>query len=337
MRLDPERLAQHLQRGLQPLYVVAGDEPLLALEAADAIRVAAVRAGFSERTVLTVERDFNWAALAGSGSNLSLFGTRRVLEIRMPSGKPGSDGAQALQGYARALPPDTLTLVSLPRLDKEAQAAKWFKALEQAGAVVAVYPVKRAELPQWIARRLARQDQRADADTLHFLADRVEGNLLAAHQEVQKLGLLFPPGLLSFADVEQAVLDVTRYDAFQLADAMLAGDAARAVRILEGLQGEGVEPVLVLWAMSREIRLLAKLRTGVRRGAALEGLLREQRVWESRQPLVKGALRRLSEARLLRGLKAAAEADKLIKGLAKGDVWDTLQQLALLVAVPKAA
>lgn len=332
MRLKPEQLAQNLQQGVQPLYTVFGEETLLALEAADAIRAAARKNGYAEREVLTVEASFNWSRLAASGASLSLFGDKRLLEIRIPSGKPGTEGGQALQEYCKTLPPDTVTLVALPKLDKQAQASKWFKALEGAGVAVQANAVERGRLVAWIGARLAAQDRQADPATLQFLADQVEGNLLAAHQEVQKLALLFPPGKLSFEQVKDAVLDVARFDVFKLGDALLAGDAGRFVRVLEGLRGEGEEPVLVLWALTREIRVLAKLRGGMRRGASLPQLMRDAWIWESRQPLVERAVKRLSEAVLLRSLHRAAKIDRMIKGLARGDVWDELQQLGLAVA-----
>jgi DNA polymerase-3 subunit delta len=332
MRLNVDQLTAHLQCGLTPLYLIYGDEPLLALEVADAIRAQARQAGYAEREVFTVEAGFSWQSLLASGNSLSLFATRRIIEIRIPSGKPGTEGGQALQDYSARLPDDTITVVTCPKLDKQAQATKWFKALEQVGTAIPVYPVERSRLPQWIGVRLAAQKQRADAAILQFLADRVEGNLLAAHQEIQKLGLLFPEGPLNFDQVREAVLDVSRYDVFNLSDAMLAGDAARLARILEGLKGEGVAPTLALWAMTQEIRTLAKLKLGQRRGAALPHLLRDLRVWESRQSLVQRALGRLSEARVVAGLKQAAALDRMIKGLSRGDVWDELQQLGLKIA-----
>ena len=332
MRLKPEQLDQHLARGVQSLYLVFGDEPLLAQEAADAIRARARQEGCAEREVFTVERGFNWQNLLTSGNSLSLFASRRLVEIRIPSGKPGNDGSQALQDYCARLPADTVTLVICPKLDKTAQAGKWFKAMEQAGVVVAVFPVERAQLPAWIGARLARQQQRAEPATLQFLSDQVEGNLLAAFQEVQKLALLFPPGMLSFEQVKGAVADVARFDVFKLGDALLAGDAARVNRVLDVLRGEGEDPVLILWALTREIRSLAKLRGGLRRGGSLPQLMRDAWIWETRQKLVEQAVKRTSEARLLQGLKRAAGIDRMIKGLARGDVWDELLQLGLTVA-----
>lgn len=332
MRIKPEQLDQHLAKGMQPLYLVFGDEPLLAQEAADAIRARARKEGCSEREVFTVERGFNWQNLLSSGNSLSLFATRRLVEIRIPSGKPGNDGSQALQDYCARLPVDSVTLVICPKLDKTAQAGKWFKAMEQAGVAVAVFPVERAQLPAWIGARLARQEQRAEPATLQFLADQVEGNLLAAFQETQKLALLFPPGNLSFEQVKGAVTDVARFDVFKLGDALLAGDAARVNRVLDVLRGEGEDPVLILWALTREIRALAKLRGGMRRGGSLPQLMREAWIWEARQKLVESAVKRTSEARLMQALKRASGIDRMIKGLARGDVWDELLQLGLTVA-----
>ncbi|MCE5180744.1 MAG: DNA polymerase III subunit delta [Betaproteobacteria bacterium] len=334
-RLNADQLTAHLQRGLAALYLIYGDEPLLALEAADAIRAQARHSGYAEREVFTVEAGFNWQTLLASGNSMSLFSAKRIIEIRIPTGKPGTEGGQALQEYCARLPDDTVTLISCPKLDKQAQATKWFKALEQAGTLVPVYPVERAKLPQWIGQRLAAQNQRADSATTQFLADRVEGNLLAAHQEIQKLGLLFPAGPLNFDQIREAVLDVSRYDVFNLSDAMLAGDAGRMARILDGLKGEGVAPTLALWALTQEIRTLTRLKQGQRKGASLPQLLRDMRVWESRQSLMQRALGRLSETRLIAGLKQAAALDRMIKGLAQGDVWDELLQLGLGVASSK--
>ena len=332
MKLAADQLAQHLQRGMGELYAVYGDDPLLTLEAADAIRAAARVSGCEEREVFTVERGFNWQSLLASGNSLSLFASRRLLEIRIPSGKPGTEGSKALEAYCAALPQDTVTLVLLPKLDKATQNSKWFKALDSVGATVPVYPVDYARLPEWIGRRLAAQKQKADRDTLRFLAERVEGNLLAAHQEIQKLGLLYPEGNLSFDQVKNAVCDVARYDVFKLADALLEGDAARATRILDGLRGEGEDPILVLWALSREARQLAKIQVSVQAGAPAPQAMRAAGVWDSRQALVGKALRRLPLPRLQGALKRAADIDRMIKGLLRGDVWDELLQLGLSLA-----
>jgi len=335
MRVKPEQLATHLQQGPAPLYLVFGDEPLLALEAADAIRAAARQAGYDEREVFTVESGFSWQSLLASGSNLSLFAERRIAELRIPTGKPGLEGSKVIDQYCAKLPPDTLTLVTCPKLDKTQQASKWFKALDGAGVVVQVFPVERGRLPEWIAGRLAAQNQRADREALQFLADRVEGNLLAAHQEIRKLDLLHPAGTLTFAQVKEAVLDVSRYDVFNLAEAMLAGDAARFVRILDGLRGEGVAPTLTLWALTQEIRTLARIALGQKRGIPISQGMRDARVWDSRQSLIERALKRVGGGRLVAAIKRAALIDRTIKGLERGDVWDELQQLGMMVVKAK--
>lgn len=329
MRVAADQLGKHLEKGLQPLYVVHGDEPLLAIECADRVRTAARRAGYTEREVFTVETGFDWSSLSMAGNSLSLFASQRLMEVRIPGGKPGTEGAQRLQDYCAALPQDTVTLVTLPKLDRQAQNSKWFTALEDAGVTVPVYPIERARLPQWVAGRLAQQGQRASAETLQFLADQVEGNLLAAHQEVQKLALLFPQGELAFAQVQEAVLDVARFDVFKLGDALLAGDAPRLARMLQGLQEEGEGAVLVLWALTNEIRTLLRIKAGLRRGESMPKLLREARVWESRQSLVERALKRVNEPVLEKALVRAAELDRMSKGLGAGDIWDEMLQLAL--------
>jgi DNA polymerase-3 subunit delta len=328
-----EQLQAHLEREIRPLYVIHGDEPLLALEAGDAIRARARANGFSERRVLTVERGFDWNELGASGASLSLFGDKKLIELRLASGKPGSDGAAAIEAFCAKPPPDALTLVALPRLDKAGQASPWFKALEAKGVVVNVYPVERARLPEWIAARLARQKQSAARDTLQFLADCVEGNLLAAHQEIQKLALLAPAGELNFDAVREAVLNVARYDALKLTEAMLSGERSRLVRMLEGLRGEGEAPPRVLWILAEEIRAIARVQGGLAAGRPLAEVCREARIWgDARQSLVGKAARKFSRDALLAALEHAAKVDRVVKGVVKGDAWDELLQLGLRFA-----
>jgi DNA polymerase-3 subunit delta len=328
-----EQLEAHLAREMRPLYAIHGDEPLLSLEAADAIRARARANGFSERMVLSAERGFDWSNLEASAASLSLFGDRRLIELRIPSGKPGADGARAIEAFCAKLPPDTLTLVTLPRVDRAGQSSAWFQALEGKGVIVNVFPVERARLPEWIAARLARQKQQAKAETLRFLADCVEGNLLAAHQEIQKLALLLPPGELDFEAVREAVMSVARYDAGKLTEAMLSGDRARLARMLEGLRGEGEAPPRVLWLLAEEIRAVCRVRDGIALGRPLAELLREARVWgEARQTLVGRAARKFSRGALLAALEHAAGVDRVIKGITKGDAWDELLQLGLRFA-----
>jgi len=336
MMLRLDALEGHLAKTLAPLYVIASDEHLLALEAADKIRRAARANGYSERDVLTVERTFKWGELLAANQALSLFGDKKLIELRIPTGKPGKDGSAALQAYAKDLSPDNLTLVTLPKLDWQSAKASWVTSLQQAAVYIDIPTIERAALPNWIGQRLAAQQQSADRQSLDFIADRVEGNLLAAHQEIQKLGLLHEPGKLTFEQIHDAVLNVARYDVFKLSEAMLAGDPARLVRMLEGLKGEGEALPLVLWAVSEEIRTLLKLKAGMEQGRPLGALLKEHRIWGPRERMMDPALRRLSLPSLASALQDAAQVDKMVKGLrAKayaGDAWDAMLQLALKVA-----
>ena len=275
MQVRADQLASHLERGLRPVYTVYGDEPLQAQEAGDAIRAAARAAGHVERQVFTVSgAHFDWSGVIGASQAMSLFAERQLIEIRIPSGKPGKDGSEALQRYCEGLSPDVLTIVQLPRLDGQQLKSAWFSALDAAGATVRIEPVERKALPAWLAQRLSRQGQRvqdgeAGQHTLAFFADRVEGNLLAAHQELQKLGLLYPRGELTFDQVESAVLNVARYDVFKLGEAILGGHVARALRMLDGLRAEGEAPVLVHWTLAEDIRALRRVREAVDAGRPL--------------------------------------------------------------------
>jgi DNA polymerase-3 subunit delta len=331
--LRADQLEGHLARQLAGLYVLHGDEPLLALEAADAIRARARSAGFTERSVLVVERGFKWAELRASGASLSLFGDKHLVELRMPTGKPGEEGGKTIEAYCAHLPQDTLTLVSFPRLAKRDQSSAWVNALSRAGVVVDIYPVERGRLPEWIGNRLKSQKQRASRETLQFLADCVEGNLLAAHQEIQKLGLLLPEGELDFELVRQAVLNVARYDASKLTEAMLAGEPARLVRMLEGLRAEGEAAPRILWIVAEELRAIARVQEGLSRGRGLSDLCRENRVWgEPRQSLVGRAAKKFDRSFLLGTLSQAAKIDRIAKGVAKGDAWEELLRLGLRFA-----
>jgi len=278
MSITSEELPRHLASGLKPLYVVFGDAPLLAIETADSIRAAARAAGYSERETYVAEQHFKWSELHNSAQTMSLFASRKVIDLRIPSGKPGVEGGQALQAYCTNLNPDVLTLISLPKLDWAAQKSQWFGALQQHGVVISADDIPRSALPRWVAERLKRQEQTADIATLEFLADRCEGNLLAAFQEIQKLALLFPAGALSFDQVKDAVMDVARYDIFKLSEAMLNGNAARYAHILDGLRAEGTATVLVLWAISEDIRTLGKVLQSIQRGGNLGSALRDVRV-----------------------------------------------------------
>ena len=335
MQLRIDALDAHVAKPLAQLYVITSDEHLLALEAADKIRRAARKQGYTERDVLSVERSFKWGELLAANQELSLFGDKKLIELRIPTGKPGKDGGAALQSYAKNLSPDNLTLITLPKLDWATQKAAWVASLQQAAVYIDIPNVERAQLPAWIGQRLAAQGQSAERASIDFIAERVEGNLLAAHQEIQKLGLLHEPGKLTYEQVQDAVLNVARYDVFKLSEDMLAGDPARLVRMLEGLKGEGEALPLVLWAVSEEIRTLLKLKAGMAQGRPLGALMKEMRIWGPRERMMEPALRRVSLPVLEKALQEAAQVDKMIKGLrAKahaGDAWDALLQLALTI------
>lgn len=268
------------------------------------------------------------------GNSRSLFATRRVLDLRLPSGKPGKDGSEALQQLAGSLPADTIVLITLPGLDRQQLASKWFAALEHAGLAVHAAAVKREQLGQWLSGRLSEQQQQAVPETIEFLVSRVEGNLMAAYQEVRKLALLFPTGMLPFEDVKNAVLDVARYNVFDIGATLLKGDRANFVRMLDGLRGEGAALPLVLWAIAEEARAMARVKAAMAAGQPLAQAQREARVWGPRQELMPRALKRLTSAELIGALRRSAEVDRMIKGLADGDVWDALLQLGLSLMAP---
>ena len=343
MQVPAPQLTAQLQRGLRALYTLHGDDPLLQQEAADAIRAAARAQGHGERSVFTVAGAyFDWSAVLAAGGSLSLFADKQLVEIRIPSGKPGKEGSVALQQIAAAAAgsDSTLTLVLLPRLDAATQKSAWFGALDAHGVTVRIDPVERAQLPGWIAQRLQQQGQRVAAGEpgqriLAFMADRVEGNLLAAHQEIQKLALLYPQGELSFDQVESAVLNVARYDPFKLAEAVLDGQPARVQRMLDGLQAEGEAAVLVHWALADDIRALNRVKRAVADGRPLPMVLREQRVWGAKEKRFERVLPRLSSAQLAGWLQDAHKVDGIVKGLKDADwpadPWQALHRLALAV------
>ena len=346
MQIAAHQLGQHLSRGLKSLYTLHGDEHLLQLEALDCIRAAARAQGYSERTSHTVAgAHFDWSEVLASGGSLSLFADKQIVEIRIPSGKPGKDGSAALQQLAAMSQGNdfTMTIVLLPRLDKLTKSSAWFAALESFGVSLQIDPVERAALPAWIAQRLSVQGQHVAPGeegqrTLQFFADRVEGNLLAAHQEIQKLALLFPvdalgEGVLSLAQVECAVLNVARYDVFKLSEAVLAGQTRRVQRMLDGLQAEGEAEVLVHYTLSEDIRALKRVKDAIGQGRPLPIALREQRIWGVRERLFERVLPRMRDDDLGQLLQDAHRVDGIVKGLKQPDWpnngWQALHRLAL--------
>ena len=299
MQLRSEQLSAQLDRPLAPLYLIHGNEPLLVIEAADAIRAAARKQGFEEREVIVVGTGFKWDELFLAAGNMSLFGGSKLVDLRIPSGKPGREGSEALQKYIGTLGPGVVTLITLPELDWQAKKAAWVTALSNAGVAMECNAPPLARLPQWIAERMKRHNQSASRDGLEFIAAHVEGNLLAAHQEIQKLALLYPSGEVSLPQIEAAVLNVARYDVSDLRDAVKARDTVRAARTLEGLKAEDAAPPLVLWALATEARAIA------------------------------------AASYKVTALLHAAKIDRMIKGLASGDIWDEFLQLALRLTQPR--
>ena len=344
MQLALPQLQAHLQKGLRSLYTLHGDEALLVQEAADAIRAAARQQGYTERSVHVVSgAHFDWSEVLAAGGSMSLFAERQILEIRVPTGKPGKEGSPMIQQLAQSAEGNdsTLTLFILPRLDSATKKGAWFGALEQFGVSLQIDSLERAQLPQWIAQRLKLQNQSVASgqdgqNCLQFFADRVEGNLLAAHQEIQKLSLLYPAGELTHAQVESAVMNVARYDVFKLSEAVLAGQVARVQRMLDGLQAEGEAAVLVHYTLAEDIRALKRVKDAMAEGRPLPMALREQRIWGARERLFERVLPKLSAARLAQLLKNAHQVDGIVKGLKVADwptdPWQALQRLALRVS-----
>ena len=331
-----------------PLYIFSGDEPLLMMEAMDQLRAAAKKQNFTEREVLLQERGFDWSALLSAGQTMSLFGDKRWVELRIPTGKPGRDGADALKQFAAQIDsqsngsdgPDTVVCIVLPRLDGKTKTSAWFSALDEVGMAIQIDSLDRSHLPHWIAGRLKRQDQEVEAGpegqrALQFIADQVEGNLIAAHQEILKLGLLYPVGKLSEEQIRSSILKVARYNVFELTEAMLAGDLARLNRMLDGLKGEGEPLVLILWSVTEELRILSKLKAASDAGESVQNLMRANRIWGNKERLYPAALRRVQPLKLRRAMQVAAGLDRQVKGLPvaelPADPWDGLRLVGNLL------
>jgi DNA polymerase-3 subunit delta len=332
VKVPPGRLPAQLAKGLAPVYLISGDEPLQLMEAGDAVRARARETGYTTREVFFAEPGFDWNHLRQSAQSLSLFAERRLLELRLPSGKPGDGGREFLSGYAASPPQDTVLLVITGKLDKGQLSKGWARDLEQAGVLVQVWPVKLADLPAWITRRMQARGMRPTPEAAAMIADRVEGNLLAAAQEIDKLFLLNGPGEVGAGEVLAAVADSSRYDVFNLADTVLAGHCGHGLRILSGLRAEGVAPSLVLWSLTRELRALAGMAAEVARGERPERVLDRHRVWSNKKGLVGGQLRRYSVAHFRRLLLQCGQVDRMIKGAADGEPWDALESLTAAVA-----
>ena len=319
MQLRSGELGAHLAKTLAPAYAIHGDEPLLSLEAADAVRAAARRRGFADREVFEPGRGFDWSEFTHSAASRSLFGGKKIIELRLASGKPGSQGSGAIAAYLERPSADNVLLVSLPRVDRASQSSAWFTALASVGVIVDIWPVDRPRLAAWIAERLSRQKQRASREVLEFLAERVEGNLLAAHQEVQKLALLAGEGELALDTVQDAVTSVARYDPYDAAEALVAGDTQRYLRVLEGLRGEGEQPTFVLFVLSNALFALQALRSGANARVFNRAL----------QRALEASARRYPERAIDAAIAESAQIDRAIKGVGSGEPWERFATLGL--------
>lgn len=331
-KLRPEQLNAALSKQLGPIYLVSGDEPLLTQEASDAIRVAARKQGFSERELYHCDTSFDWGQLLTAANSMSLFAEKKIIELRMPTGKPGDKGGKILQEYAQSPSPDNLLLIVTGKLDGGTQKSKWFKAIEDAGQHIQVWPITAAQLPRWIGQRLQHAGLNVEASAIDLLASRIEGNLLAAVQEIEKLKLLAGDQPVTHELMASVVADSARYDVFGLADKALHGDARAAVKTLQGLRSEGTEPINVLWAITRDIRTLVQISQSVSQGKQFEWAAKQAGVWDKRQPLVQSALRRIKPAQLQQMLRKANGIDKAIKGMRNAEPWDELLDLILNMA-----
>lgn len=332
MRLKADQLSAALKKGLAPVYFIAGDEPLQLGEAADAIRAEAKKNGFTSREILTVDAHFEWGELNAAADSLSIFADKKIIDLRLPSGKPGAEGSKALQTYCGHRPDDTLLLATAGKLEPASLKSKWFQALEREGVVIQVWPLVGQELMLWLQTRLQQRGLEVDREGLRILASRVEGNLLAAAQEIEKLYVLYGPAKLGHEAIESVVADSSRYDVFKLCDGILAGKAGRVVKVLQGLQTEGVLAPVVLWAVARDARLLSQIKTALQLGQPKDRVFKHYRVWEKRKALVSGAMSRLTLHQLDRIMVMSAQADRQIKGQQRGDPWETLLHICLAMA-----
>jgi len=335
VKISANQLNSHLKNSLLPCYLVTGDEPLLVAEALDAIRAAAREQGFGSRELYIATTGFDWTDLKSAAANLSLFAEKRIIELRLPTGKPGVKGSAAIAEMTGQAGDDLLFVVSAPKLAGGGATSKWVKALEAAGGYTQIWPVAIRELPAWINARMKNAGLQPDRDAVQLIADRVEGNLLAAQQEIEKLRLLHGEGPICAADVDAAVVDSSRFDVYKLVDAAVAGDAARAVRILAGIRTEGLEPVIVMWALTRELRTLARLAESIQSGVDLSTGLRQARVWQSRQGLVRACIGRHQAANFYQLIQLGARADAAAKGQLRADPWQLATQIVLGLAKGK--
>ena len=329
MKINLTQLAAQIQKGLAPVYVLSGDEPLQIGEAADSIRQAARASGYSNREIMEANARFDWNSLMQEADSMSLFAEQKIIDLRITNGKPGRNGSTALCDYCANIPQDTLLLVTLPKLDRSQQNSKWYKALDQAGVSLQIWPIDAGRLPAWIEQRMQSVGLTAEPEAAEILADQVEGNLLAANQEIEKLLLLYGPGKITVEQLRGMIGDSARFDVFSLVDAALQGNSKRCVRILAGLQGEGIAAPVVLWALAREIRMMNTMSDAMKKGASSDQAMANARVWNNRKALVRQGLQRITANKWQTLLGNCQQADAAIKGASKESPWVLLEQVTL--------
>jgi len=332
MRIKPEQLSAALQKGLMPVYFITGDEPLQLGEMADAVREAAKKSGFENREILSAETGFEWNQLAFSADSLSIFADKKIIDLRMPSGTPGTEGAKALIAYCERLPEDTLLLITAGKMASGALKSRWLEALDKVGVVIQVWPLEGQDLIRWLQQRMQQRGLYAETDGLRILASRIEGNLLAAAQEIEKLYVLYGTGNLSNQQIFDVVADSSRYDVFKLMDSVLSASVNRIFKVLSGLRAEGIAAPVVLWALTREARVLIKIKLALSQGQNREVVFKNNQIWDKRKQLVSNALNRLNDSDLNSILVLSAKADRQIKGQQQGDAWETLLAICLMFA-----
>jgi len=332
MKLYPDKLDAHLKQKLSPVYLLHGDEPLQIMEVGDRLRQQAREAGFSERQVIVVTDDSDWSTFRESADSFSLFAEQRLIELRLPTGKPGRIGSEVLKQYCSSPPEDVLLLITSAKLDRSGSNSAWFKAIDKVGVTIALWPIPVAQLGNWLSQRLRNVGLVPDNLALSLIAERVEGNLLAARQEIERLALLYPPGELSSEQVLAAVSDSARYSIGDLSLAALNGQSARALRILAGLREEAVSEVLILWTLNNEIRSGARTSEAVEAGVSEASALKSAGVWQNRAEPLKKALARHGARHWLSMLSACTNIDRQIKGQADGSQWDALEALVTQLA-----
>jgi DNA polymerase III subunit delta len=332
VRLGFHELAGSLKKGLSSIYLVSGDEPLQQLEAADLIRTTARDAGYADRKILDASNNFDWNELTAEANSLSLFAELRIIDLRITNGKPGTEGSKALTAYCENPPQDTLLLITMPKLDQQQTRSKWYKSIDSKGMVIQVWPVNEQRLPPWIEQRMRQKSLTPEPGVINMLADRVEGNLLAATQEIEKLLLLYGPGIITTEQMTASVADSARFDVFGLIDAALMGNTNRCLRILDGLKHEGTPTAVILWALAREVRQMAQIAFQASDGMPLSKVFADHRIWEKRKPLINKALKKLSPKQWQNLLKTCHEADLAVKGQRKSDPWLLFEDIAITMS-----